>query len=292
MNIMVTGGAGFVGTNLIKRLLKDGHKVVSLDNYSTGKKENEQEGCTYYDCDIRDVVDFSYFMEKPDVIYHLGALARIQPSFKNPANTLEVGILGTMNILEWVRELENKPRMIFAGSSSVHSGKMKNPYTLSKVVADDLCLLYKKIYGVPTSICRFYNVYGPHQLTEGEYCTVLGIFQKQFKEGVELTITGDGEQRRDFTHVFDIVDGFIKAGENIDKSNGETFELGRGENFSINVIAQSFDCGYTYIPERKGEMRETLCTDMKARELLGWKPTIDVLDYIEGIRVDNEISNN
>jgi UDP-glucose 4-epimerase len=135
-------------------------------------------------------------------------------------------------------------------------------------------------------------VYGPHQLTEGEYCTVLGIFQKQFKEGVELTITGDGEQRRDFTHVFDIVDGFIKAGENIDKSNGETFELGRGENFSINVIAQSFDCGYTYIPERKGEMRETLCTDMKARELLGWKPTIDVLDYIEGIRVDNEISNN
>ena len=103
MRILVTGGAGFVGTNLIKRLLKDGHNVVSLDNYSTGKKENEQEGCTYYDCDIRDVVDFSYFMEKPDVIYHLGALARIQPSFQNPANTLEVGILGTMNILEWVR---------------------------------------------------------------------------------------------------------------------------------------------------------------------------------------------
>ena len=112
MNILVTGGAGFVGTNLIKRLLKDGHNVVSLDNYSTGKKENEQEGCTYFDVDIRDVVDFSYFMEKPDVIYHLGAIARIQPSFQYPANTLEVGILGTMNILEWVRELENKPRMI------------------------------------------------------------------------------------------------------------------------------------------------------------------------------------
>jgi len=167
MNIMVTGGAGFVGTNLIKRLLKDGHNVVSLDNYSTGTEDNHQEGCKYVDADIRDVIDFDYFMEDVDVVYHLAALARIQPSFKNPANTLEVGILGTMNILEWIKEKENKPRIVFAGSSSVHSGMMKNPYTFSKSVADDLCLLYKKHFGVDVSICRFYNVYGPHQLTEG-----------------------------------------------------------------------------------------------------------------------------
>jgi UDP-glucose 4-epimerase len=281
MNIMVTGGAGFVGTNLIKRLLKDGHNVVSLDNYSTGTEDNHQEGCTYHDVDIRDVVDFGYFMEKPDVIYHLAAIARIQPSFKNPAPTLEVGILGTMNILEWVRELENKPRMIFAGSSSVHSGKMKNPYTLSKVVADDLCLLYKKHFGVNVSICRFYNVYGPHQLTEGEYCTVVGIFERQYQEGVELTITGDGEQRRDFTHIDDIVDGLILTSEN--ETCWDEMELGRGNNYSINELAKMFNCGYTYLPERPGEARETLCNTLIAKRLIGYEPKVNLDDYIKGV---------
>lgn len=281
MNILVTGGAGFVGTNLIKRLLKDGHKVVSLDNYSTGKKENEQKGCTYFDVDIRDVVDFSYFMEKPDVVYHLGALARIQPSFEFPANTLEVGILGTMNILEWVRQLENKPRMIFAGSSSVHSGKMKNPYTFSKVVADDMCLLYKEHFGVDVSICRFYNVYGPHQLTEGKYCTVVGIFERQYQEGVELTITGDGEQRRDFTHIDDIVDGLILTSES--KTCWDEIELGRGNNYSINELVQMFNSGYTYLPERPGEARETLCDISQAKEKIGYEPTRNIKDYIHEV---------
>jgi len=281
MNIMVTGGAGFVGTNLIKRLLKDGHKVVSLDNYSTGKKENEQKGCTYYDCDIRDVVDFSYFMEKPDVIYHLAAIARIQPSFKNPAPTLEVGILGTMNILEWVRELENKPRMIFAGSSSVHSGKMKNPYTLSKVVADDLCLLYKKHFEVDVSICRFYNVYGPHQLTEGEYCKVVGIFERQYENQEPLTITGDGFQRRDFTHIDDIVDGLILTSEN-EKSCDE-IELGRGNNYSINELASMFGTKTEYIDARPGEAKETLCNISVAERLIGYEPKVNLEDYIKGV---------
>ena len=281
MNILVTGGAGFVGTNLIKRLLKDGHKVVSLDNYSTGKKENEQKGCTYFDVDIRDVVDFSYFMEKPDVVYHLAALARIQPSFEFPANTLEVGILGTMNILEWVRQLENKPRMIFAGSSSVHSGKMKNPYTFSKFVADDMCLLYKQHFGVDVSICRFYNVYGPHQLTEGKYCTVVGIFERQYQEGVELTITGDGEQRRDFTHIDDIVDGLILTSES--KTCWDEIELGRGNNYSINELVQMFNSGYTYLPERPGEARETLCDISQAKEKIGYEPTRNIKDYIHEV---------
>ena len=281
MNIMVTGGAGFVGTNLIKRLLKDGHKVVSLDNYSTGKKENEQKGCTYYDCDIRDVVDFGYFMEKPDVIYHLAAIARIQPSFKNPAPTLEVGILGTMNILEWVRELENKPRMIFAGSSSVHSGKMKNPYTLSKVVADDLCLLYKKHFEVDVSICRFYNVYGPHQLTEGEYCTVVGIFERQYKNQEPLTITGDGFQRRDFTHIDDIVDGLILTSEN--ETCWDEIELGRGNNYSINELADMFNTEIKYIDARPGEAKETLCNTLIAKRLIGYEPKVNLDDYIKGV---------
>jgi len=280
MNIMVTGGAGFVGTNLIKRLLKDGHNVVSLDNYSTGKKENHQEGCVYHECDIRDVIDFNYFMKDVDIVYHLGALARIQPSFINPANTLEVGILGTMNILEYAREQGCK--VIFAGSSSVHSGKLKNPYTFSKVVADDLCLLYKKHFNVDTKICRFYNVYGPHQLTEGEYCTVVGIFESQYKEGVELTITGDGEQRRDFTHIDDIVEGLILTAQS-DNFEIDTIELGRGNNYSINELAEMFGCGHTYIPERPGEARITLCDISGARENIGYEPKVNIGDYVKEV---------
>tara|TARA_E500000331_G_scaffold45513_1_gene38200 strand:- start:3539 stop:4390 length:852 start_codon:yes stop_codon:yes gene_type:complete len=280
MNIMVTGGAGFVGTNLIKRLLKDGHNVVSLDNYSTGKKENHQEGCVYHECDIRDIIDFNYFMKDVDIVYHLGALARIQPSFKNPANTLEVGILGTMNILEYAREQGCK--VIFAGSSSVHSGKLKNPYTFSKVVADDLCLLYKKHFNVDTKICRFYNVYGPHQLTEGEYCTVIGIFENQYKEGVELTITGDGEQRRDFTHVDDIVEGLILTAQS-DNFEIDIVELGRGNNHSINELAKMFGCGHTYIPERPGEARVTLCDISEAKENIGYEPKVNIGDYVKEV---------
>ena len=290
MNVLVTGGVGFIGTNLIKRLLDDGHKVVSLDNYRTGKEENEQEGCEYHRVDIRDGIDFDFFMPDPDIIYHLAALPRIQPSFEYPELTFETNVLGTMNIMSWARE--KGCGVVYAGSSSKHGGIFKNPYTFTKHQGEEIVEMYQKVYDVPSAICRFYNVYGPYQVTEGEYCTVMGVFQTQYKNGEELTITGDGTQRRDFTHVYDIVDGFVKCGEQLDKVSGEIFELGRGENYSINVIAQSFDAGYTYIPKRPGEVQETLCTDTKARELLGWNPTIDILDYIEGVRVDKEISNN
>ena len=263
MNIMVTGGAGFIGTNLIKRLLKDGHNVVSLDNYSTGKKENEQEGCVYHDCDIRDVIDFDYFMEDVDVVYHLAALPRIQPSFEYPAQTLEIGILGTMNILEWARN--KKCKVIYSGSSSVHSGHYENPYTFSKVMTDELCMFYKQTFGVDTKICRFYNVYGPHQLIEGEYCSVIGVFENQYENNEPLTITGDGTQRRDFTHVDDIIDGLILTSES-EEFDLDIIELGRGENHSINELAEMFGCDFTYIPKRPGEAEVTLCDTLVAKK--------------------------
>ena len=223
MNVLVTGGVGFIGTNLIKRLLDDGHKVVSLDNYQTGKEENEQEGCEYHRVDIRDGIDFDFFMPDPDIIYHLAALPRIQPSFEYPELTFETNVLGTMNIMSWAKE--KGCGVVYAGSSSKHGGIFKNPYTFTKHQGEEIVELYNKVYDVPTAICRFYNVYGPYQLTEGEYCTVVGIFQRQYKNGEELTITGDGEQRRDFSHVYDIVDGFVKCGEQLDKVSGEVFEL-------------------------------------------------------------------
>ena len=278
MRALVTGGAGFIGTNLIKRLLSDGHTVVSLDNYTTGKKENEieQKGVQYFDVDLVQTDNYDFFMDKPDVIYHLAAIARIQPSFQHPVFTHHSNVTTTLNLLEWARS-KGCP-VVYAGSSSSNGDKFANPYTLSKSQGEQLVELYNKVYDLPATICRFYNVYGPHQLTEGEYCTLIGIFETQYKNNEPLTITGDGEQRRDFTHVDDIVDGLVLAANDI---FFYYYELGRGKNYSVNEIAEAFGGPIKYIDERPGEMRGTLCEDTKAKDILGWNPKRDVIDFIK-----------
>ena len=284
MRVLVTGGAGFVGANLIKRLVDEEHDVVSIDNYSTGKKENEQRGCIYYNLDISDK-PIESVVGKQDLVFHLAARARILPAIQNPAYTLMNNLNSCVRVLDYVRS--KRIPIVFAGSSSSNGDIYSNPYTFSKSSGEGLFELYNKLYDIPMSICRFYNVYGEYQLTEGTYCTVLGIFQKLYEEGKPLTITGDGEQRRDFTYVGDIVDGLWRCGEhlvyrNSSKTNGQTFELGRGKNYSINEIAGAFgDYPTEYIDKRPGEMRNTLNTDTKAKDLLGWEPTVDILDYIK-----------
>jgi UDP-glucose 4-epimerase len=288
MKSLVTGGAGFVGTNLIKRLLKDGHEVVSVDNYSTGKKENHQEGCRYHDFDLSSSHTLGIYVDhgsypqwrddEYDVIFHLAALARIQPSLKSPHKALFNNFVSTLNILEYARQ--NDIRFVYAGSSSVHHGLYESPYAWSKFSGEDLCKLYSNVYDMDISICRFYNVYGPHQIEDGTYATLLGIFQKQYREGKPLTIVGTGEQRRDFTHIDDIVDGLIKCSKQPFK--GEIFELGSGVNFSINEIADMFGKDYSieYIEKRSGEYDVTLCDYTLANKVLRWKPTRNVKDYI------------
>ena len=284
MKYLVTGGVGFIGTNLIQALLKDRHEVVSIDNYSTGLKENEQNGCTYYNADICDYKSFDNFIEDADLVFHLAALPRIQPSFKYPSITFKTNVEGTINLLDWCKD--KNIALVYAGSSSTHGGVYKNPYTFTKWQGEELCKLYSKVYSLQIAICRFYNVYGPYQLTQGEYCTVIGIFERQRKNNEELTITGDGEQRRDFTHVDDIVDGLIKCGIDLitddnSKANGETFEFGRGINYSINEVANMFGGEKKHIPQKKGEVRDTLCVDLKANELLNWNPKRNLEDYIK-----------
>ena len=285
MRTLVTGGAGFIGTNLIKRLLKDGHEVVSVDNYSTGKKENHQEGCRYWDFDLSESRNAVLERNEYDIIYHIGALARIQPSIKEPLIHIKNNFVSTLNVLEQAR-LNNIP-VVYAGSSSKHHGLYGSPYAWSKFSGEELCKLYSSVYDVSTSICRFYNVYGPHQLEDGPYCTVVGVFQNQYKNGEPLTITSDGEQRRDFTHVDDIVDGLVRVsramhGEVDMRYAGEEFELGRGVNHSMNEVADMFGENYPreYIPARKGEYDRTLCEDKRAHELLDWNPIINLDDHI------------
>ena len=288
---MVTGGVGFVGTNLIKRLLLDGHKVVCLDNYSTGKKENEvdHKNVTYVDVDVSDNSKrhkafglVKYGLEKPDIIYHMAALARIQPSLNNPVPSIQNNFDSTLNILEWGRN--NDIPVVFAGSSSYHHGLWGSPYAWSKHAGEQLCKLYSKVYKLPTAICRFYNVYGPHQIESGTYATVLGIFEKQYREGKLLTVTGDGRQKRDFTHIEDIVDGIIRCGDNIEKVSGEIFELGTGKNYSIIEITEFFNqTEVEYIPARDGEYDVTLADYSKANNILGWNPTKNLKEYIENV---------
>lgn len=274
MKILVTGGAGFVGTNLIKRLLKEGHSVVSLDNYTTGLKSNELEGCQYWSGDIQNIAT----MDKDfDVVFHMAAIARIQPSFERPEDYIETNFAGTYEVVKFC--IKNNIPLIYAGSSSKHSGRFKNPYTFSKDLGEDIITLYQKHFNLKASITRFYNVYGPYQLLEGGYTTLIGRWINNIENGIQCEIYGDGEKRRDFTHVDDIVDALVKIMEQ--SAYGFEFELGRSKNISVNEIAEMFKITPIYKDSKPGEAQNTLCTDMTAHRILGWNPVNNIEDYIK-----------
>ena len=276
MKILVTGGAGFVGTNLIKRLLNDGHEVQSLDNYSTGLKSNEVGGCRYWVGDIQNV----WTMDNEfDVVFHMAAIARIQPSFENPEDYIETNFNGTYEVVKFCNN-HNIP-LIYAGSSSKHSGRFKNPYTFSKDLGEDIITLYSEHFELSASIARFYNVYGPHQLTEGGYTTLIGRWIHNIQNNIDCVIYGDGSKRRDFTHINDIVDALILIMEK--EAWGYEFELGRGKNYSINEVADMFGIKPKYEDDKPGEAQTTLSEDVVAREVLGWNPVIDLETYINSL---------
>ena len=277
MRILVTGGAGFVGTNLIKRLVTEGYNVTSIDNYSTGKKENHIQGCEYLEYDITTINDYSFV--KPDIIYHLAAIARIQPSFENPKKYFNVNANGTLNIAEYCSK--NDIPLVYAGSSSHHSGKFKNPYTFSKDLGEEIIKLYQEHFALRASIARFYNVYGPYQLTEGGYTTLIGRWLNNIEKDIQCEIYGDGEKRRDFTHVDDIVDGLIRIKTWADF--GHIFEFGRGKNYSVNEVAKMFNITPVYKENKPGEAQDTLADFKLAKYRLGWEPKINLENYIKGL---------
>ena len=274
MRVIITGGAGFVGTNLIKKLLKKGHEITSIDNYSTGLIENHLDGCEYLQHDIRDIFDYDFL--NPDVIFHLAATARIQPSFRDPKKYFTTNANGTLNIAEYCAN--NNIPLIYAGSSSHHSGKFSNPYTFSKDIGEEIIKLYQDQFNLKCSIARFYNVYGPYQLIEGGYTTLIGKWLNNIKNNIKCEIYGDGEKRRDFTHVNDIVDGLERIMKQ--QAYGHVFEFGRGKNYSINDVATMFRIEATYKPDKPGEAQDTLADYSLAAELLGWEPKMNLIDYI------------
>ena len=274
MRIIVTGGAGFVGTNLCKKLAELGHIVTSIDNYNTGKESNHIEGVKYLHMDVRNVLNYNWL--QPDIIFHMAAIARIQPSFEKPKEYFTTNANGTLHIANYCAK-HNIP-LIYAGSSSHHSGKFKNPYTFSKDVGEEIVQLYQEHYDLKASIVRFYNVYGPYQLTEGGYTTLIGRWLNNIEKGIKCEIYGDGEQRRDFTHVDDIIDALIRVQKQ--QAYGNNFELGRGKNYSVNEIAQMLNITPVYQPAKPGEARNTLNTDTSAQSILGWEPKINLEDYL------------
>ncbi len=285
MNILVTGGTGFVGTNLIKELLRDkSNKVYSFDSYYVGKKENEQKGCRYFHQDLAE--GYWYIEDEIDLVYHLAAYSRIQPSVRNPLETLKNNYLSTLNLLHTATD--NGIPVVYSGSSSFHHGLYESPYAWSKHCGEQLCKLYNNVYALRVAIARFYNVYGPYQIEDGRWSTVVGIFEKQFRENKPLTIVGTGEQRRDFTHIDDIVNGLIAMGDLIMNPINDkvyTFELGRGENYSINEIADMFGKDYPkeYIPARQGEYDKTLADLTDAKKHLNYNPVKNIEDYVHKI---------
>lgn len=286
MKILVTGGAGFIGTNLIKKLLERDHKIVSIDNYSTGLRSNEikNENVIYNESDIRELKNYSSsYFRNIDIVFHLAAIARIQPSFENPVEYFETNANGTLALANIC--YQNNIPIIYAGSSSHHSGKYKNPYTFSKDIGEEVLELYSKCYGLEYAIARFYNVYGPNQLTEGGYTTLIGRWMENIRKDVECEIYGDGEQRRDFTHVEDICEALLKIMDR--KAYGNVFELGRGKNISVNEVASMFNISPIYKLPKPGEARNTLCESELARELLDWNPTLNLEDYIKEFLNEN-----
>lgn len=274
-HVIVTGGCGFIGSHLVDRLISEQVHVTVIDNLITGKRENLNPDARF----IHSHVEDQEFPEA-DMIVHLAALARIQPSFRDPLRTFRANDEATFWALEQARR-QNIP-LVFAGSSSCYDDIYANPYTYTKWVGEQHCLLYRKVFGVQTAVARFFNVYGPRQIEDGPYATVVGIFERQRRAGEPLTVTGTGEQRRDFTHVLDIVDG-LRLIMDSDFSEDTPYQLGSGENFSINEVADCFGGERVYLPKRPGEAWVTLAEVEETKKRLGFVPSRRLPEYVRSV---------
>jgi UDP-glucose 4-epimerase len=281
--VLVTGGAGFVGYALSSELLKRGYSVDVIDNLSIGPEARISPFVKFLGGDVRamdNIKDNSY-----DYIFHLAALSRIQPSFKNPNLTFSCNVDGTKQVVEYAHR--NKSKLIYAGSSSRHHNPMLSPYALTKHMGEEWIKMFKGVYGLNAEIARFYNVYGPGELVDSNMAAVIGIWRHAISNSEPILIHGDGEQRRDFTHIDDIVDGLIRIAES-DEVHTDAWELGTGCNYSLNEVADMLEYpNRKYVDDVKGNYRKTLRLNNDAIERLEWQPKDQLKEYINEIKLRN-----
>ncbi len=282
--ILVTGGAGFVGSHLCERLAQDSNnEVYSLDNYFTGSKENHVANVTYIEGLTSDIAELITFT--PDMVYHLGEYSRVEQSFDDIEKVWRYNKDGIFAVLEFVRKAGCK--ILYAGSSTKFGdgglGRSASPYAWTKATNTELVMNYGNWFNVPYAITYFYNVYGPREIQTGKYATLIALFKEKMKNGEPLTIVSPGTQKRNFTHIEDIINGLILVGEN---GYGDEFGIGSGEAFTIKEVAQMYGGEIVMLPERKGNRMSADVMTEKTKAL-GWTPTKKLADYIEECRVNN-----
>jgi len=299
MKYLVTGGAGFIGSNLTDLLIEEGHNVIVIDNLSTGKVENVNEKADLVICDLS---HSSYSptlkntIKDVDGVFHLAAAARVQPSIEDPVSYNKSNVDSTLNVLKAASDNGIK-RVVYSASSSAygnaditptpesHPTDPMSPYGLQKLIGEQYCRVFYHCYNLETVSLRYFNVFGERQPLSGAYALVMSVFAKQLLEGKPLTITGDGEQRRDFTYVKDVARANLLAMTSTNVGKGDVINIGNGDNRSINDLAFMMGGDIEYIEPRL-EPRETLADNTKARKLLNWKPTVNVEDWVSKYKKD------
>ena len=293
MNILVTGGCGFIGGHTVDRLVTLGHNVTVIDDMSAPENEifHTNPDAKYYQFNICDL-NKGHSMGKIDVIYHLAARSRIQPTFKDPNGAFDTNVVGTQRILEWAK-MNDVTKVIYSGTSSLYGYsnptpftpdmpvECNTPYAMSKWVGEKLCEFYSQTCNIESVVLRYFNVYGPREPLKGHYSPVVGLFKRQYSANEKITIVGTGNQRRDFTYISDVVDANIKAISARDKFT--VLNVGTGKNYSINELANmvcSDTSRFKYIPSRKSELNETLADITKTQKEIGWTPSKTLEDML------------
>ena len=297
MKYVVTGGAGFIGSNLVDELISEGHEVHVIDNFISGKKENCNKDAKYHDINIAKEVNLSVIekvLDKCDTVFHCAALARVQPSILNPIKYEKNNTIGIMNMLKCSVDMGVK-RFVYSASSSAYGSTKKlpskesdkpnpiSPYANQKYYGELCCKMFSKVYNIETVSLRYFNVYGERQNLGGAYATVVGIFLNQLANKKPLTINGDGNQRRDFTYVGDVVSANILAAKSKNVGKGEVINIGNGENLSINELAKNIG-GEVVFNEPLNEPFANLADIKKAKKLLDWEPTTDLISWIKNYK--------
>lgn len=293
MKIIVTGGCGFIGHHLVNKLIKNDHEVIVIDDCSASNdKFYFNEKAKYYKYNICEYDLIEPLFKDIDYVFHLAAESRIQSAIDNPKYAVDVNVIGTTNVLLACRKYNIK-RIMYSSTSSVYgltnSFPTKenneidclNPYASTKYCGEEMIRCFTKLYGVDSCIFRYFNVYGEDSPVTGPYSLVIGIFLNQKKNNEPITLVGDGESLRDFVYVKDVVDINIKAMEHKENLNGEIFNVGSGTNYKIKDIARSISSDIIEIPKRLGEAKTTLADIEKAKNILNWHPSMDLLDWLK-----------